>query len=53
MARYRDAPMSLADATLVRLAELNDSSQVVRLDAGFRKPYLKWALHESQNRAPE
>ena len=36
MARYRDVPMSLADATLVRLAELNDDSIVFTLDADFR-----------------
>ena len=36
MARYRDVPMSLADATLVRLAELNDDSRVFTLDADFR-----------------
>jgi predicted nucleic acid-binding protein len=36
MARYRDVPMSLADATLVRLAELNDDSSVFTLDADFR-----------------
>ena len=36
MARYRDLPMSLADATLVRLAELNDDSRVFTLDADFR-----------------
>ena len=36
MARYRDVPMSLADATLVRLAELNDESRVFTLDADFR-----------------
>jgi len=36
MARYRDVPMSLADATLVRLAELNDESRVFTLDGDFR-----------------
>jgi predicted nucleic acid-binding protein len=36
MARYRDVPMSLTDATLVRLAELNDDSIVFTLDADFR-----------------
>jgi uncharacterized protein len=36
MARYRNVPMSLADATLVRLAELNDGSAVFTLDADFR-----------------
>jgi predicted nucleic acid-binding protein len=36
MARYRDVPMSLADATLVRLAELNEESRVFTLDADFR-----------------
>ena len=36
MARYRNVPMSLADATLVRLAELHDQSRVFTLDADFR-----------------
>ena len=36
MVRYRNVPMSLADATLVRLAELNDDSRVFTLDADFR-----------------
>jgi uncharacterized protein len=35
MARYRSVPMSLADATLVRLAELHDQSRVFTLDADF------------------
>jgi predicted nucleic acid-binding protein len=35
MARYRDVPMSLADATLVRLSELHRDSQVFTLDADF------------------
>lgn len=34
--RYRDRPMSLADACLVRLAELHAGSQVFTLDADFR-----------------
>ena len=33
--RYRDRPMSLADACLVRLAELHARSQVFTLDADF------------------
>jgi predicted nucleic acid-binding protein len=36
MARYRSVPMSLADATLVRLTELSDQSRVFTLDADFR-----------------
>ena len=36
MRRYRNVPMSLADATLVRLAELNDESRVFTLDRDFR-----------------
>jgi predicted nucleic acid-binding protein len=36
MASYRDVPMSLADATLVRLAELNEDARVFTLDADFR-----------------
>jgi uncharacterized protein len=36
MRRYRDQPMSLADACLVRLAELHDKPRVWTLDSGFR-----------------
>jgi predicted nucleic acid-binding protein len=33
--RYRDRPMSLADACLVRMAELYDEASVLTLDADF------------------
>jgi hypothetical protein len=36
MARYRSVPMSLADATLVRLAELHEHCHVFTLDSDFR-----------------
>ena len=36
MSRYRDRPMSLADACLVRLSELHRDSTVFTLDADFR-----------------
>ncbi len=36
MARYRDIPMSLADATLVRLSELHRDCQVFTFDKHFR-----------------
>lgn len=36
MARYRRVPMSLADACLVRLAEMRSGSTVLTLDADFR-----------------
>jgi predicted nucleic acid-binding protein len=35
MRRYRDRPMSLADACLVRLAELHGDGRVFTLDADF------------------
>ena len=35
VARYRDRPMSLADACLVRLSELFDDAGVVTVDAEF------------------
>lgn len=35
VARYRDRPMSLADACLVRLAELYDEARVITLDQDF------------------
>jgi hypothetical protein len=34
--RYRDVPMSLADAALVRLSELHPDCRVFTLDADFR-----------------
>jgi predicted nucleic acid-binding protein len=36
MRRYRDRPMSLADACLVRLAELHTGGVIFTLDADFR-----------------
>jgi len=34
--KYGDVPISLADACLVRMAELHDSSSIMTLDADFR-----------------
>ena len=36
VSRYRDRPMSLADACLVRLSELHRASTVFTLDSDFR-----------------
>lgn len=36
LTRYANVPMSLADACLVRMAELNDDSPVLTLDSDFR-----------------
>ena len=36
MRRYRDRPMSLADACLVRLSEMHAHSEVFTLDTDFR-----------------
>ena len=36
MRKYRDLPMSLADACLVRMAELNPDAAVFTLDTHFR-----------------
>jgi uncharacterized protein len=36
MLRYRNRPMSLADACLVRLSELHTNGEVFTLDADFR-----------------
>ena len=36
MRKYRSVPMSLADATLVRLSEMHRDSQVFTFDADFR-----------------
>jgi predicted nucleic acid-binding protein len=35
LAKYRSIPMSLADACLVRMSELNPNSQVFTLDSDF------------------
>ena len=37
MAKYRDLPMSLTDACLVRMAELNPEAKVLTLDRHFRQ----------------
>ncbi|MCP5516848.1 MAG: hypothetical protein H7A45_06265 [Verrucomicrobiales bacterium] len=34
--KYRDVPMSLADATVVRLSEMHRDCQVVTFDSDFR-----------------
>jgi uncharacterized protein len=34
--KYRDVPMSLADACLVRMSELNDRSRVFTADSDFK-----------------
>jgi predicted nucleic acid-binding protein len=36
MRRYRNRPMSLADACLVRLSEIHGAAEVVTLDSDFR-----------------
>jgi predicted nucleic acid-binding protein len=36
MRRYRNRPMSLADACLVRLSEIHDAAEVLTLDGDFR-----------------
>jgi predicted nucleic acid-binding protein len=36
MRRYRNRPMSLADACLVRLSEMHASAEVLTLDSDFR-----------------
>ncbi len=36
MAKYEDVPMSLADACLVRMAELNPGGAILTLDHDFR-----------------
>ena len=35
--KYADVPMSVADASLVRMAEVHDRSPVLTLDADFRR----------------
>jgi uncharacterized protein len=36
MRRYRNRPMSLADACLVRLSEIHGAAEVFTLDGDFR-----------------
>jgi predicted nucleic acid-binding protein len=36
MLRYRNRPMSLADACLVRLSEIHPAGEVFTLDSDFR-----------------
>lgn len=36
MRKYRDVPMSLADACLVRMTELHDRARVFTLDSNFK-----------------
>jgi predicted nucleic acid-binding protein len=36
MRRYRNRPMSLADACLVRLSEMHSAAEVLTLDGDFR-----------------
>lgn len=36
MNKYDDVPMSLADACLVRMSEINDGSKVFTLDSDFK-----------------
>jgi predicted nucleic acid-binding protein len=36
MRRYRNRPMSLADACLVRLSEIHGDAEVLTLDSDFR-----------------
>lgn len=36
MTRYADVPMSLADACLVRMAELNPRAEIITLDRRFK-----------------
>lgn len=36
MRRYRNRPMSLADACLVRLSEMHEAAEVLTLDGDFR-----------------
>lgn len=43
--KYRDVPMSLADACIVRMAELNDRHAIFTLDSHF-------AIYRKQRREP-
>ena len=45
MQKYRDTPMSLADACVVRMAEIHDRHDVLTLDADF-------SVYRKHGRAP-
>jgi predicted nucleic acid-binding protein len=44
MRRYEDAPMSLADACLVRLSEIHSDCRILTLDAHFKR-YRRHGRH--------
>ncbi|MGK7925390.1 MAG: type II toxin-antitoxin system VapC family toxin [Spirulina sp.] len=46
MQRYQSVPMSLADACLVRMAELNPASEILTLDSDFLI-YRKFRVREA------
>ena len=50
MRRYEDAPISLADACLVRLSELHSDCQVFTLGRGFPTLSPAWAAGHSAGR---
>lgn len=52
MFRYRDVPMSLADACLVRMAEQNSGAAVWTLDSDFRR-YRKHGRQRIPTLTPE
>lgn len=46
IAKYADVPMSVADATLVRLSEIHDASLVFTIDSDFRiyRKHGRWQI---------
>lgn len=52
MTRYDSVPMSLADASLVRIAELDARTQIVTLDSDFRI-YRRAGRHALKVMMPE
>jgi predicted nucleic acid-binding protein len=44
MEKYADAPMSLADACLVRMSELHEDCRVLTVDAHFKR-YRRFGRH--------
>jgi predicted nucleic acid-binding protein len=53
LARYRDVPMDLADACLVRLSELHGDCVLLTIDSEFRTVYRRHGRQAIPTRSPD
>ena len=53
LARYRDVPMDLADACLVRLSELHGDCVLLTIDSEFRNVYRRHGRQAIPTRSPD